>query len=137
MINQYTESNSAPSSDIQNLIANKIALLDQYVLMQTGQYEWTGLVYNPNTKNCTEYIVKRSTSTGYNNYYTVEEKSSEFDFNVNNEYYVFSNVGYGRSLSLPVHEGVQSHSLIIICLLLLFGVVFKGVLFKCLRFRRH
>ena len=52
MIRQYTDSYSSASSDIQNLIANKVALLDQYILMQTGQNEYTALIYNPNTKKC-------------------------------------------------------------------------------------
>ncbi|MBE6811094.1 MAG: hypothetical protein E7521_08590 [Ruminococcaceae bacterium] len=136
MITQYTDSYSAASSDIQNLVANKIALLDQYILMQTGQYEYTALVYNPNTKKCIEYTISRISSSGYSNQYTVSEAEADFEYTVSNEYYVFSNVGYGRSLDLPVYEGVQSHSLIIICIVLLFAIVFKGALFTCFRRRR-
>lgn len=133
MVTQYNDSYSAASSDIQNLIANKISLLDQYILMQTGQYEYTALIYNPNTKKCKEYTISRISSTGYNSQYMVSESEADFEYSVSNEYYVFSNVGYGRSLNLPVYDGVQSHSLIIICLILLFAVVFKGALFTCFR----
>lgn len=134
MITQYTDSYSSISSDIQNLIANKISLLDQYVLMQTGQYEYTALVYNPNTKETVEYTITRSSSGSYSNYYTLSEsESSEFSFNVTNEYYIFSNVGYGKSLDLPVYEGVQSHCLMILCCFLMFAVVFKGALFPCIK----
>lgn len=136
MISQYTDSYSAPSSDIQNLIANKVSLLDQYILMQTGQYEYTALIYNPNTKKCTEYTITRSSLATYSTYYTVFEASSDFEYTVSNEYYVYSNVGYGRSLDLPVYDGVQSHAIIIICLVLLFAIMFKGVLFPCLRRKR-
>lgn len=136
MISQYTDSYSAPSSDIQNLIANKVSLLDQYILMQTGQYEYTALIYNPNTKKCTEYTITRSSLASYSTYYTVSEASSDFEYTVSNEYYVYSNVGYGRSLDLPVYDGVQSHAIIIICLVLLFAIMFKGVLFPCLRRKR-
>lgn len=137
MITQYTDTYGSVSADIQNLIANKIALLDQYVLMQTGQYEYSALVYNPNTKKCIEYTITRSSSSGYSNYYTVSEKESDFDYKITNEYYVYSNIGYGKSLTLPVNEGVQSHSLIIVCCVLLFAIVFKGVLFECLKFRKR
>lgn len=138
MIRQYTDSFSSPSSDIQNLIANKIGLLDEYILMQTGQYEYTALVYNPNTKKCTEYTITRSSSSGYSNYFSVDVSSdAEFEYTVSNEYYVYSNVGYGKSLDLPAAEGVQSHSLVIICLVLLFGIMFKGVLFRCLDSKRR
>ena len=134
MITQYTESYSSPSADIQNLIANKIALLDQYVLMQTGQYEYTALVYNPNTKKTLEYTISRSSSSGYNNLYTVSKKEvSEFRFDVSNEYYIYSNVGYGKALDLPVYDGVMSFCLMIICCMLMFAVVFKGALFPCIK----
>ena len=55
---------------------------------------------------------------------------------VDNEYYVFSNIGYGKSLDLPVYDGVISFSLMIISCVLLFAVVFKGALFKCLKRKR-
>lgn len=137
MIRQYTESYGSISSDIQNLIANKISLLDQYILMQTGQYEYTALVYNPNTKKCMEYTISRSSSSGYSNYYTVSAAETDFKYTVSNEYYVFSNVGYGKSLDLPVNDGVQSHSMIIVCIILLFAIVFKGALFRCLKRKRR
>lgn len=134
-ITQYTSSYSDPSTAIQNLIANKISLLDQYILMQTGQYEYTALVYNPNTKECVQYTISRESDSGYSNYYDITEKSADFEYTVFNEYYVFSNVGYGKALDLPVYDGVISYSLIIICLMLLFAVVFKGALFKIFKRR--
>lgn len=136
MITQYRETYSSPSSEIQNLIANKVALLDQYILMQTGQYEFTALVYNPNTKKCIEYTITRSSSSGYSNYYTISEAESKFEYSVSNEYYVFSNIGYGRSLSLPVHEGTQSFSLMIICCILCLTIVFERVFFRWRNGRR-
>lgn len=136
MITQYRDSYSTPSSEIQNLIANKVALLDQYILMQTGQYEYTALIYNPNTKKCTEYTITRSSSSGYSNYYTISESEADFEYTVSNEYYVFSNIGYGRSLTLPVYDGVQSFSMIVICCTLILGIVFERVFFSWRRQRR-
>ena len=136
MITQYNESFSSPSSDIQNLIANKVALLDQYILMQTGQYEYTALIYNPNTKKCIEYTITRTSTSGYSNYYTITEAESNFEYSVSNEYYVFSNIGYGKSLNLPIHESVQSFSIIIICCTLILSIVFERVFFSWRRQRR-
>lgn len=133
MITQYTGSYSNPSSDIQNLIANKVRLLDQYILMQTGQYEYTALVYSGNTKECKQYTISRTSSSGYSTYYEISESDAEFEYTVSNEYYVYSNVGYGKALSLPVYEGVISHSLTIICCFIMFLVVFKGALFPCIK----
>ena len=133
MITQYTNSNGYSSTDstVQATVANKISLLDQYILMQTGEYEYTALVRNPFTKKTTQYKFTRSGnySSGYS---LVTSSGVEWDFKVTNEVYVFSNMGRGRALDLPVYEGVISHSLIIICCAMLFAIVYKGVLFKCL-----
>ena len=133
MITQYTNSNGYSSTDstVQATVANKISLLDQYILMQTGEYEYTALVRNPFTKKTTQYKFTRSGnySSGYS---LVTSSGVEWDFKVTNEVYVFSNMGRGRALDLPVYEGVISHSLIIICCALLFAIVYKWVLFKCL-----
>lgn len=133
MITQYTNSNGYSSTDstVQATVANKISLLDQYILMQTGEYEYTALVRNPFTNKTTQYKFTRSGnySSGYS---LVTSSGVEWDFKVFNEVYVFSNMGRGRALDLPVYEGVISHSLIIICCAMLFAIVYKGVLFKCL-----
>lgn len=133
MITQYTNSNGYSSTDstVQATVANKISLLDQYILMQTGEYEYTALVRNPFTKKTTQYKFTRSGN--YSSGYSLATSSGvEWDFKVINEVYVFSNMGRGRALDLPVYEGVISHSLIIICCTMLFAIVYKGVLFKCL-----
>lgn len=134
MITQYTNNNgySSVDSNTQAVIANKISLLDKYVLMQTGENEWTALVQNTMSKKTTQYKITRN-STGYSSPYSVSTtENADFDYNITNEYYVYSNVGQGRSLELPVYDGVQSHALAIITCTLLFAIVFKGVLFRCL-----
>lgn len=139
MITQYTNSNGYSSTDstIQAAVSNKIALLDEYIFMQTGEYEYTALVRNPFTKKTTQYRYHRSGN--YSSGYTLTvSDGADWEYTVTNEVYVFSNIGKGRALDLPVYDGVISHSLIIICCALLFAIVYKGVLFKCLerlRFR--
>ncbi len=130
MITQYTGSYGSISSDVQNLIANKVSLLDRYILMQTGDGVYTALVYNPATRTCRQFQITRGQ---YNSGYQVDVTFGDFDYSVSNEYYVYSNVGYGRALDLPVYDGVISWSLVFIAVLLSFAVVFKGALFKCLK----
>lgn len=133
MITQYTEYGTI-SSDVQNLVANSVSVLDQYILMQTGEYEYTALVKNMASKQVEEIKVTRGASTGYNTRYSVTRTNgAEFDFNVSNEYYVYSNVGYGKSLDIPAYEGVRTYGIAGVTVLLFFMVVFKGALFKCLR----
>ncbi len=134
MIQQYTTSYSSPSSDIQNLVANSVSVLDQYILMQTGEYEYTALIKNMASKDVEEIVVRRNTTSGYNNQYSVSRQNgSDFDFTVSNEYYVYSNVGYGKSLDIPAYEGIRTYGITAITVLIFFMVVFKGALFKCLR----
>lgn len=133
MINQYTESYSSVGSDIQNLVANSVSILDKYILMQTGEYEYTALIKNMASKDVEKIVISR-VYTSSDRYYSVSRQNgTDFNFNVSNEYYVYSNVGYGKSLNIPAYEGIRTYGLTGITVLLFFMVIFKGALFKCLR----
>lgn len=122
------------STEIQSLIASKISILDKYVLMRTDENEYTALVHNPLSKNTTQYVISRSSASGYNNPWVVTTiEDVDYRFNISNEYYVYSNEGYGRMLDLPVYDAVSSFGLCILTCTLIFAIAFKGVLFKCLR----
>lgn len=137
MIRQYTESFSSASADIQNIVANSVSLLDKYVLIQTGDNEYTALIKNLASKEVEQIRVYRGTGTGYNNRYYVERtETTDFSWNVNNEYYAFSNCGFGKSLSIPSYEGALTYGVTALTVLVFFGVMFKGVLFKCLSRKR-
>ena len=134
MIKQYTNSYSSPNADIQNIVANSVSILDQYILMQTGEYEYTALIKNMANKEVEQIKVSRSSASGYNTQYTVtRQNGADFNYTVLNEYYVYSNVGYGKSLNIPAYEGVRTYGLTALTVLVFFMVVFKGALFKCLR----
>lgn len=133
MIRQYTESYTSASTDIQNIVANSVSLLDKYVLIQTGDNEYTALIKNLASKEVEQIRVYRGTGTGYNNRYYVERtETTDFSWNVNNEYYTYSNCGFGKSLSIPSYEGALTYGVTALTVLVFFGVIFKGVLFKCL-----
>ncbi len=131
MVTQYTEYSSI-SSDIQNLIANKVGLLDDYILFQTGEYEYTALIKDNATKDVKQITVTRSGN--YNSGYTVRETTADkFEYSVSNEFYCFSNQRIGKSLNCPIYEQTTSYSVVIMCCFLCFAVLFKGALFRCLR----
>lgn len=134
---QYTDSYSSCPADIQNIVANDVSLLETYCLMQTGQYEWTATITTLGVNKSRQLIFTRGTSN-YNNYYTVKRvEDVTTNFTYTNEYYVYSNMGFGKSLELPVYQGVTSFSLMIISCVLMFAIIFKGVLFKCLDKKRR
>lgn len=133
MITQYTEYGSI-TADIQNVVANSVSVLDSYILMQTAQFEWRALIKNNATKEVEEIIITRGSGGAYGNTYTVRRvDDSEFEYQVNNEYYIYSNVGYGKSLDIPSYEGIRTYGITALTCLVFLMVVFKGGLFKCLR----
>lgn len=126
---QYTDYGTIPQA-VRDLVANKISLLDSYILMQTGQNEYTALINKPGLNTCQKIRVYRT-----NNYntYAVEVTEGKWEYRVANEYYCYSNVGYGASLDLPVVDGVTAHATVILACALMLAIVFKGVLFPCLK----
>lgn len=125
---QYTDYGSIPQA-VRDLVANKISLLDEYILLQTGSAEYTALIRHPG-KDVQKIVVSRATNYGT---YNVSISDGTWDYTVTNEYYCYSNVGYGAALSLPVMEGVTAHATVILACALMFAIIFKGVLFPCLK----
>ena len=134
MITQYTESYNSIPSQVVSIVNNKCSLLDKFIIMQTGDRQYTALVYNVCSKKGKQYVFSRP----YNNsYYSVTESDiSSFDYRVTNEYYVYSNDGIGQTVDLMVYHGATAHAVVIVSLFVMFAVIFKGALFKCLRLRR-
>ena len=120
-------------ADVQNLVANSVSVLDQYILMQTGEHEYTALIKNLASKHIEKIVIRRDTVNYDKKYYVERSNGSNFDYNVSNEYYVFSNVGIGKSLNIPSYEGIRTYGMTALTVLVFFMVVFKGALFKCLK----
>ena len=127
---QYNDYGAIPQA-VRDLVANKISLLDSYILMQTGEYQYTALVNKP-ALGCKQYTIQRTNNYGQ---YTVRETVGTWDYTVTNEYYCYSNVGYGSALALPVTELSIAHASVIMSCALMLAIVFKGVLFPCLKKR--
>lgn len=128
---QYSGTLSNPGSDIQNIVANKVELLDHYILYQSGENQFTALIKGVNEE--TADVITFNRSGTYNSNWSISESKGTWDITIYNEYYVYSNIGKGKALSLPVYNGVISYSLAIISMLLCLAVFYKGVLFPCLR----
>lgn len=128
---QYSDYGTVPSQIIQ-VIANKISLLDFYFVMRTGEYEYTAQIYRPATKQTDQYVFTRSSSS-YSSQYEVVHTVTDWSVTFTNEYYVYSNCGYGQAIDLPVTDLATAHSSVILSCALMLAIVFKGVLFRCLR----
>lgn len=133
MINQFS-SYSDPPSAFREIVANSVSVLDKYIIMQTGDYQYTALIQDVVTGEVEKIVCSRNTSGSYSGYYNIVRSSdASFEYDISNEYYVYSNVGVGRSLDIPSYEGVRTYSITSLVCLVFFAVIFKGVLFRCLR----
>lgn len=122
---QYNEYSTIPQQ-VRDIVANKCSLLDHYILFQTGEREYSALIQDMVTGEVTYYGFTRAEDFGY---YTVLETVGSWEFTVRNEYYCYSNIGYGAALDLPVMEGVTAHANAVFTVCLMFLVVFRSSLF--------
>lgn len=135
MITQYTGSYSVPSTDIQNIVSSSIGFFDSYVLIQTGQYEYTALIKKANSTKVKQLKFTRSSTNS--NWSVSRAESNDFTYTISNEFYTFSNMGFGRQLSPQIYDHILSASMVFICCVLSLAIMFKGVIFTCLRKSRH
>ena len=129
---QYIDPGTVPQQ-IRDIVANKVGLLDEYIVFQTDEYQYSALIHDVVTDDVT-----RLTFTRGSNYsaYTIDQSEGVWDFTLTNEFYTYSNVGYGAALDLPVMEGVQAHASVIFTVVLMFLIVFKSALFPFRRKRK-
>lgn len=137
MDNQYLNTSSIPSQVI-NISNNKVGVLDDYILYCTGEYRYTLLTKSRLPGQTAKlYTFSRSDSAGDRYYRVTFTDNVPFEYQVSNEYYVYSNIGYGQALNPVCWQGIQTFSLAGITCALFLGIVFKGGLFKCLRVRKR
>lgn len=129
---QYEEYGLIPET-VCDVVANRVSILDQYVLFQTGEFEYTALIKNTSTGKVTQLRFYRINTY---NQYAVEETEGTWEFSYHNEYYTYSNLKFGSSLDLPVMDGVTAYATTILSVALMFAIVYKGVLFPCLSRKR-
>lgn len=107
---------------------SRIGLFDNYILYRTGESQYTLYV---NKVIGQDYAVTYSYSSGYYSYsvdnWTVEEPSLTAPM------YSYSNQGYGYTLTSNYVDTFSAYCLGGIVVLLFLAVLFKGVLFRCLK----
>lgn len=137
MDNQYLNSSSIPSQVI-NISNNKVGVLDDYILYCTGEYRYSLLTKSRLPGQTAKlYTFSRYGSSGDRYYSVTVTDNVPFEYNVSNEYYVYSNIGYGQALSPVCWQGIQTFSLAGLACALFLAIVFKGGLFKCLRLKKR
>lgn len=117
---------TTPPTAVQNIVASNIGLGESYILYETNDNEFTALIKKPFSDDFREIRIYRESA--YNSTWEVERtNTNQGRYTVYNEYYTFSNIGYGQTLDLPIHEQVTSYSSIILCCLIVILFTFRKV----------
>lgn len=136
-LNQYVDGYSygSISTDIQQLIGNAVGMLDKYILIRTGEYEYSALIQSPGSDTAKQITVSRNSSNS--TYNVSEEDGKEFSWNITNPYYSYSNLGFGKALqTITAYEQTTSIAVSALVCFLVLALFFKGVLFTPWRKKR-
>lgn len=102
MIIQWSDNGSyfsVPSAAI-SIVANRVGMLDSYIMFCTGENEYTALI-SPIVGKPFKVVVSRVNSGNHNYVWRVTETEvSDTNYSVSNEYYCYSNIRLGQHYSI-------------------------------------
>lgn len=98
MITQWTDNGSystVPNAAI-SIVANRVGMLDSYIMFCTAENEYTALI-NPIVGKPFKVVVSRGNSGNYNYVWRVfETETADINYTLSNEYYCYSNIRVGQ-----------------------------------------
>lgn len=138
MKNQYYTTSSynnnrsypMPSNNIINKCQSSVGIFDEYLLYCTGDNEFNLYVNRPISN---DYRIQFTTSNGYIHSTKYEDFDGKWDsVPLSAEVYCYSNLGYGSDFNNHFDQ-FCSWAIGGIVVVLFLAILFKGVLFHCLR----
>lgn len=128
---QYNDVSSLPSAAYRDYILTYADLWDHYIIYQSGQYEYTGYVWD-DWGNSTLITIERQSDTGYNNRWRTSIR-----FDVDHQYtiiepmYAYSTEkGDGQYYMPQNFQAASAISQLILTTVVAFVLVFRGVLLR-------
>lgn len=98
MITQWTENGSystVPNAAI-SIVANRVGMLDSYIMFCTSENEYTALI-NPLVGKPFKVVIYRDNIVNHNYVWRVSEtETADTHYTLSNEYYCYSNVRVGQ-----------------------------------------
>ena len=131
MIRQY-EQYSTISNTYLEFFYSKLGPIDEYIIMRTGDSQYSMLVHRLPQGKIEQYDIIPNPG-GYKGYHVNHNPNADWGYSIENELYVYSNIGYGTMEVLPCHEIMVCWGVTAMVSLVMLMLVFKGALFKCLR----
>ncbi len=133
MITQWTDNgvySAVPTAAI-SIVANRVGMLDSYIMFCTAENEYTALI-NPIVGKPFKVVVSRGNSGNYSYVWRVSEtETDDINYTLSNEYYCYSNIRVGQHYSID-YSGLLT-AVICICATYAFFSRLVGIKF----FRRR
>ena len=128
---QYNDVSSLPSAAYRDYILTYADLWDHYIIYQSGQYEYTGYVWD-DWGNSTLITIERQSDTGYNNRWR-----TSIEFDVDHQYFIqepmsaySTEKGDGQYYMPQNFQAASAISQLILTTVVAFVLVFRGVLLR-------
>lgn len=126
---QYQDVSSLPSATYRDYILSYVDMWDHYVIYQSGQYEYTGYIWDEwgNTKLIT---ITREYEDGY-----TYRWRSDIDYDVQHSYFISEPMyaysterGEGQYYMPQNHQAAAAISQLILTVTIAFVLMFRGIL---------
>ena len=125
---QMSDARSSIATAYLNLFYSKLRPLDEYIICQTDDTEYTMLVRSAvDHDDVMEYVIYREGNTMP---YLLDFYPGEWEYSISNEVYVYSNIGIGTISVLPCHEIMIAWSVIGALCVGALWLLFRGGLFS-------
>lgn len=131
MAQQYAEVNGLPSAVYRDYILTYADMWDHYVIYQSGQFEYTGYVWDV-WGNSTLVTITREPTTGYNNRWRSEVKHDvQHTYTIIEPMYAYSTeVGHGQYYAPQNSYQIANNSVTILVTIIAVILMFRRMFRK-------
>lgn len=128
---QWSDSRTVVPTYISSHIAGKCGILDRYVVYQTGEYEYQGIVIKLVGKG---ELYTYTRSSNYSQWDVSSQETMDYSYSVQHELYVCSTMGLGTVVAPPSWDYTVTLSIAVIaCAVSIRWLVFPWIERRCRR----
>lgn len=128
MAAQYQDVSSLPNAVYRDYILSYADMWDHYVIYQSGQYEYTGYIWDA-WDNSTLIKITRTSDTGYNNRWRSDvQHDVEHQYTIIEPMYAYSTEkGEGQYYMPQNVQAASAASQLVLTVIIAFCLIFRGV----------
>lgn len=128
MATQYTDVNSLPSATYRDYILTYADIWDHYVIYQSGQYEYTGYIWDE-WGNSTLVTITRESTSGYNTRWRSDiEHDVQHTYTIVEPMYAYSTEeGHGQYYAPQNSHQIANISVTILVTIIAVSLMFRRI----------